>query len=61
MSKATPLLAITHPSLDTDSDPIPKKEISKPETPRPSPPRSPAKSPGKGVSVISGKCVSGWL
>ena len=59
MSKATPLLAITHPSVDTE--PEPKKEISKPETPKPSPPRSPAKTPGKGVSVISGKCVSGWL
>ena len=63
LAKATPLLAITHPSVESDPE-IPNQEESarsKPPSPRPSPPRSPSHSPGKGVSIISGKSVSGWL
>ena len=83
--RATPLLAITHPSVDMEPEqdeenfeptksnsptkserdrsesPL-KPESPKRETPKPTPPsRMPSNTPGKGVSVISGKCVSGWL
>ena len=65
MKRATPLLAITHPSIESQPEsPFKqtkksdrKNDESEPPKPKPTPPRT----PGKGVSVISGKCVSGWL